>query len=208
MLGKVKSILKEMQFKTHLKSIQQYVNIANSHLVDGFGMTLYKPETGKVYLSVANDTILSCKIIFESSAGEVVIGNKTFIGGSNIICRSKIEIGDNVFIAWGGYIYDHDSHSVDYRERQNDITQQLMDLKNGLNFIENKNWDVVNCKPIKICSNAWIGMNCTILKGVTIGEGAIVGAGSVVTKDVAPWTIVGGNPAKLLKDIPENLRRK
>jgi acetyltransferase-like isoleucine patch superfamily enzyme len=40
-----------------------------------------------------------------------------------------------------------------------------------------------------------------ILKGVTIGEGAIVGAGSVVTKDVDPWTIVGGNPAKLIRRI-------
>ena len=69
-------------------------------------------------------------------------------------------------------------------------------------FIENKNWSTVNSKPIKICSNAWIGMNCHILKGVTVGEGAIVGAGSVVTKDVAPWTIVAGNPANYIKDAP------
>ncbi|OAX47945.1 CatB-related O-acetyltransferase [Paenibacillus sp. AD87] len=45
-------------------------------------------------------------------------------------------------------------------------------------------------------SDAWIGMNAMIMPGVTIGEGAIVAAGSVVTKDVAPYTIVGGNPAK------------
>ena len=44
-------------------------------------------------------------------------------------------------------------------------------------------------------------MNCIILKGVTIGEGAIVGAGSVVTKDVPAWTVVAGNPAKVVKTL-------
>ena len=48
-------------------------------------------------------------------------------------------------------------------------------------------------------SDAWIGMNAMIMPGVTIGEGAIVAAGSVVAKDVAPYTIVGGNPAKVIK---------
>lgn len=50
-----------------------------------------------------------------------------------------------------------------------------------------------------IKSDAWIGMNATIMPGVTIGEGAIVATGSVVTKDVAPYTVVGGNPAKIIK---------
>ena len=50
-----------------------------------------------------------------------------------------------------------------------------------------------------IQSDAWIGMNAIIMPGVTIGEGAIVAAGSVVSKDVPPYTIVGGNPAKEIK---------
>ena len=45
-------------------------------------------------------------------------------------------------------------------------------------------------------------VNSIILKGVTIGEGSIVGAGSVVTKSVPPWTIVGGNPARIIREIP------
>ena len=55
--------------------------------------------------------------------------------------------------------------------------------------------------PIRIEDKVWLGANVTILQGVTIGEGAIVVAGAVVTKDVAPRTIVGGVPAKFIKKL-------
>lgn len=60
---------------------------------------------------------------------------------------------------------------------------------------------VLRCKPVHIKSRAWIGVGAIILPGVTIGENAVVAAGAVVTKDVAPNTIVGGNPAKFIKKI-------
>ncbi|MGV7211212.1 glycosyltransferase [Oxalobacteraceae bacterium A2-2] len=53
--------------------------------------------------------------------------------------------------------------------------------------------------PIIIGDDVWIGYNCTVLSGVTIGQGAVVAAGSLVTKDVPPYAIVGGNPARLIK---------
>jgi acetyltransferase-like isoleucine patch superfamily enzyme len=59
-------------------------------------------------------------------------------------------------------------------------------------------WKVV---PTFIRKGASVGSSSTILAGVTIGEGAIVGAGAVVTKDVPAWTIVAGNPAKVLRKI-------
>lgn len=55
--------------------------------------------------------------------------------------------------------------------------------------------------PVHIGSKVWIGANVTILPGVTVGEGAILAAGAVVTKDVAPRTVVGGVPAKVLKQL-------
>lgn len=54
-------------------------------------------------------------------------------------------------------------------------------------------------KPITIGNNVWVAAKAMILPGVTIGEGAVVAAGAVVTKDVEPWTVVGGNPAKFIK---------
>ena len=56
-------------------------------------------------------------------------------------------------------------------------------------------------KRVKIGSNVWIGSNVTILPGVEIGDGAVVGAGSVVTKNVPEYSIVAGNPAKVIKTI-------
>jgi acetyltransferase-like isoleucine patch superfamily enzyme len=62
----------------------------------------------------------------------------------------------------------------------------------------------VDSAPIIIEDHVWISFNSIILKGVTIGKGAIIAAGSVVTKDVAPFTLVAGNPAKLIKHLQEN----
>lgn len=63
---------------------------------------------------------------------------------------------------------------------------------------------VITCKPVHICRRAWIGAGATILPGVTVGQNSVVGAGSVVTHDVAPDTIVAGNPARIIKTIGNN----
>jgi acetyltransferase-like isoleucine patch superfamily enzyme len=64
------------------------------------------------------------------------------------------------------------------------------------------------CKPVEIKNHAWIGARAIICPGVTIGEGAVVGAGAVVTKDVDPYTIVAGNPARFIKKRSRDLRYK
>jgi galactoside O-acetyltransferase len=186
--------------KKKIQSLKNYYSVGNSILTENFNLRLDIPEKRK-YLFIGDENMISGNYIFESKSGIIKIGNHNYIGNSTFICNSSIIIENYVTIAWGTYFYTHDSHSLDYKERQNDINQQLKDYHSGLLFIKNKNWNVVKSKPIHICSNAWIGLNCIILKGVTIGEGAVVGAGSVVTHDVPAWTVVAGNPAEIVKTI-------
>ena len=76
------------------------------------------------------------------------------------------------------------SQGVKLCTASHDITSKIMEL---------------TYEPIVIGPNAWVAGWSIVLPGVTIGEGAVVAAGAVVTKDVEPWTVVGGNPAKFIK---------
>ncbi len=96
-------------------------------------------------------------------------------------------------------IIDTNSHELDHQARIESYKRMLIEGH------PKQRPDVISA-PIVIEDYAWISFNVSILKGVKIGEGAIVAAGSVVTKDVPDWTIVGGNPAKVIKYIQENER--
>jgi acetyltransferase-like isoleucine patch superfamily enzyme len=149
-------------------------------------------------LTVGKDTTVEGLIFFENHNASVSIGERTFIGGgSKLVAAESVTVGDDVLISWGVTIVDHNSHSIRFSERSKDV----LDWREG-----RKDWSNVKTGPAVIGDKAWLGFNVIVLKGVTVGEGAIVGAGSVVTKDVAPWTIVGGNPARLIREIPEDER--
>jgi putative colanic acid biosynthesis acetyltransferase WcaF len=77
------------------------------------------------------------------------------------------------------------------------VTQQVY-LCTGTHDLDDPNLPLVTA-PITIGKNTFIGLRALVMPGVTIHEGAVVGGGAVVTKDVEPWTIVGGNPAKPIK---------
>ena len=158
------------------------------------------PENRK-YVQIGERCLIHANFIFESAKGRVQIGNNVHIGNASFISRSEIIVGDDVTMAWGITIYDHDSHSIYWEERRNDNNQCYEDYQNYKNNVVNKDWANVKSLPIKICSKVWIGFDVTILKGVMIGEGAVIGAKSVITKNVEPWTVVAGNPAKIVKRL-------
>lgn len=194
---KIFHVKKSYDSQLFLKDV--YCSIDSTSVDVGMRVRFDNPQKDKKYISIGKNCIIGGCFIFESELGHVSIGEHSYIGDSLFICRTSIEIGNNVTIAWGCTIYDHNSHSLSFKDRRKDIDDELSDIRRGCHFIGSKDWSVVKTAPIKICDDSWIGMNCTILKGVTIGEGAVVGAGSVVTKDVLPWTVVAGNPAKVLK---------
>jgi len=110
------------------------------------------------------------------------IGKNCKISSHTFICEG-VTIEDDVFIG----------HNVTFI---NDIYPRSTAPGGGLQT--KADWKVV---PTFIKKGASVGSSSTILAGVTVGEGAIVGAGAVVTKDVPPWTIVAGNPARVLRKI-------
>ena len=179
-----------------------YGDISKTTIDFGINIRAEIPVEKKL-LHVKDGGIISGNYIFESGKGQISIGSDCYIGNSTFISHSRITIGNHVTIAWGSTIYDHDSHSLNYLNRRKDIEDEYQDITQSRNFIENKDWTNVKTSPIVIHDDVWIGMNCIILKGVTIGCGAIVGAGSVVTHDVPAWTVVAGNPAKVVKYLKQ-----
>lgn len=140
----------------------------------------------KIYAFV---NLYGCSIGDESKIGTFVeiqsgvkIGKRVKISSHTFICEG-VTIEDNVFIGHGVMFIN---------DRYPRATTPAGELQTAAD------WSVV---PTVIKKGASIGSNATILCGVKVGEGAIVGAGSVVTRDVAPYRIVAGNPAKELRTI-------
>lgn len=107
------------------------------------------------------------------------------VGMSSVVLRAhtRITIGNYVKIGANSMLIDTDAHNKDYIVRRGQWTDWGKSI------------------PIIIEDDVLIGMNCIILKGVTIGARSIIAAGSVVTKSIPPDCIAGGNPAKIIKYI-------
>lgn len=198
---KILQMYRRLRSKKRMKRIASYVDLGQSYYGEGFSVDLRHPVEGKKYLYIGNQCMIDGQFIFETDAGYISVGDRTHIGGSTLISRSGISIGNDVTIAWNCTIYDHNSHSTNWEERKNDTVQEYIDMASCGDPIQNKDWSKVVSKPIVICDKVWIGLGVTILKGVTIGEGSIVAAGSVVVSDVPEWTVVGGNPAQVVKRL-------
>ena len=132
-----------------------------------------------LFKSCGKDVII-CSGVKIHGHKQLAIGNNVRIGEkSRISATGGVTIGDNVkigpeLLVWTSNKNYHAPEMLPY-----DYTSVK--------------------KPVTICDNVWIGARVTITPGVTVGEGAIVAMGSVVTKDVPPCAVVGGNPVKVIK---------
>ena len=105
---------------------------------------------------------------------ELRIGKGTVVNrNARIVCDSSISLGDGCLIAYDAIIMDTDEHEVPGHPK--------------------------GAKSVTIGNGVWIGARALVLKGVTIGDGAIIGAGSVVTRDIPPWSVAVGQPARVIR---------
>lgn len=117
---------------------------------------------------------------------EIHIGKNCNIGAWNhITATNRIEIGDNLLTGKWVTITDNNHGETNLETLQTPPLMRLM----------------VSKGPVIIGKNVWIGDKATILPGVTIGEGAVIAANSVVTKDVPAYSVVAGNPARVVKQV-------
>ena len=179
---------------------------ASTRLMRRFAVDfLAKPER-RCYLRIGSRGMINARITFESRDGLVTIGDRVYCGaGTSVICRTHVSIGNDVTIAWGVSIYDHNSHSLDWQQRAR-VVEHFYDKFGRAACYETLDWTDVEAAPITIQDRVWIGFDAVILKGVTLGEGAVVGARSVVTKNVDAYSVVAGNPARVVKRLNGAIR--
>ena len=164
------------------------------------GSSIKLSSRAKIYLqdgAVKNQLILGDDVwlygsIILQNKGMCKIGNYVRIGNSSTIqCVNYVEIRDYVIIADNVVITDNNNHPTSPIFRK--------DWAINYNQSELSLWKHSVSQPTIIEDNVWIGANVRICKGVKIGSGSIVAASAVVTKDVPPYCIVAGNPARVVK---------
>lgn len=135
---------------------------------------------GVAFADVRRATIMGRTEVWHP--GRLIFGRRSIVGRHCLLdARGGIELGDDVNVS--SYCrFQTAKHEVD-------------DPDFGASFA-----------PIVVGDRVWLGLGATVLGGVTIGEGAVVAAGAVVTKDVPPYTVVGGVPARPLRERPRGLR--
>jgi acetyltransferase-like isoleucine patch superfamily enzyme len=112
-------------------------------------------------------------------SGTLTIGDNSYLGDrAHILCNRQVAIGRNCAISWEVLIMDYPGYETGYDDEE----------------------PIIRAAPVIVEDDVWIGCRSIVIKGVRIGTGAIVSAGSLVVKDVPPHTLVGGNPARILRE--------
>lgn len=152
-------------------------SILQDNIIIGEDTFVQKSELGSGVQLNRRNIIIECKV-----------GDYTYTGANTII--KCADIGKFCSISWNVSMTgnQHDYNLV--------TTHPFIHLKN-FGFVDDRH--PLEKQRVTVENDVWIGMNTSILPGIKIGSGAVIGAGSVVTKDVPPYAIVVGNPAKIIK---------
>ena len=146
-------------------------------------------------ITVGQHSRILGELLTFAHGGEISIGEWCYVGeGSRIWSAASIVIGNRVLISHSANVFDNLTHPIGAVARHQQIRQIFSDGHPREISLDEK--------PVRICDDVWIGAGAMVLRGVTVGEGGIVAAGAVVTKDVPAFSIVAGNPAVLIRELP------
>jgi carbonic anhydrase/acetyltransferase-like protein (isoleucine patch superfamily) len=126
--------------------------------------------------------------------GRVSLGEYALVHGARIVCDEAVEIGDHALISWNVVLMDTYRVPLDPAARRRELERVP---RRAPRRAEGD----APARPVRVGANVWIGFDACVLPGVTVGEGSIVGARSVVVDDVAPYTVVAGNPARVIRRL-------
>lgn len=196
-------IIKRIYTYFKLKKVRH--NVISSAIIGNYNIISTTANIKLLYGSTKNDIKIGEYFKFSgelisSHGGKIEIGDHCLVGPNCVVGSvNRVIIGNYVRISNNVIIIDNNNHPVNPYDRK---------LMNSVEYSSQyRSWKYSVSKPIIIHDNVWIGRNSIINKGITIGYNSIVAAGSVVTKDVPPNCIVGGNPAKVVKtDIDKEPR--
>lgn len=127
-------------------------------------------------------------------AGRVHIGEYALVHGARIICDDAVQIGEYAMLSWNVVLMDAYRVPRDPDVRR-PILRRLSDA--AVRALDPDG----QARPVVVGPNVWVGFDACVLPGVTIGRGSVVGARSVVAEDVAPYTVVAGNPARPVRTL-------
>ncbi len=153
-------------------------------------------QSSKDRISIGENTVVDGELLVFRHGGNIRIGDLCYVGvGTRIWSSSSVAIGNRVLIAHNVNIIDNQTHPTSPKLRH----RHCDELFSG---IPPASIDLGE-RPIYLDDDAWIAAGAIILRGVRIGRGAIVSAGAVVTKDVAEYCVVAGNPAVVVRQLSE-----
>lgn len=163
-------------------------NSVKIETADDFSSLYLKNVSGKI-----KHVGEGCRLYSTDFSGDIELGRFVSIWGPNIRVLARIE---NIFIGSFSSIATN-TLLINYNHRSNRPTTYF--IHKNIFKEPNMSNDIYSNGPIILEEDVWIGANTVILGGVKIGRGSIIAAGSVVTKNIPPYSIAGGTPAKVIK---------
>jgi acetyltransferase-like isoleucine patch superfamily enzyme len=210
-MNRVKNVFKRLLNRQVIDFAKVYAGYIEIHPTVFFGGNFRLqidelPAKPRVMVRIGEGSQIFANITLTNENASLSIGCDSQIGASEIVVSSKIDIGDDVLIAWGVTLIDSNHHSIDWNLRRNDVRNSGKSLRDsqGSKIAMYHDWAEVTKKPIYIENKCWIGLNTIVLPGVRIGEGSVIGAGSVVRTSIKDWSLAYGNPCVFQDSITMN----